>query len=390
MKNILIVNQSSELYGADKALLELIDNFPEEFTPIVVLENDGPLKEILIKKGVKIIKCPVIKLNRSLLSFYGLYRITVDIFKGFYIIRRETKSIKIDAVHSNAISVLIGAIYSFLYNKPHLWHVHEIVENPKIIANLYPRVVCLFSDKIVFNSKASYNHFLKIYPKIEKKSEVIYNGQSRNLPISSCKIKKEIKESIFKIDSNKLVIGLVGRISRWKGQYLLLEAFNKLIKKHHSIHLVFVGSTPPDQDHFLIKLNDLIAEYKLQENVTIVDFQENIWEIYDAIDISVVPSIEPEPFGLVATEAMLSFNPVVAANHGGLSEIVIHNETGLFFEPRNVADLEEKIEMLILNPEMSKKFGENGSKRVVSTFSTSKYVSSFKKAYYELFSLKSI
>ncbi len=179
MKNILIVNQSSELYGADKALLELIDNFPEEFTPIVVLENEGPLKEILIKKGVKIIKCPVIKLNRSLLSFYGLYRITVDTFKGFYIIRKQTKSIKIDAVHSNAISVLIGAIYSFIYNKPHLWHVHEIVENPKIIANLYPRLVCLFSDKIVFNSKASFNQFLKIYPKIEKKSEVIYNGQSR-------------------------------------------------------------------------------------------------------------------------------------------------------------------------------------------------------------------
>ena len=50
MKNILIINQSSELYGADKALLELIDNFPTEFTPIVVLENEGPLKEILLQK----------------------------------------------------------------------------------------------------------------------------------------------------------------------------------------------------------------------------------------------------------------------------------------------------------------------------------------------------
>jgi glycosyltransferase involved in cell wall biosynthesis len=384
MKNVLIINQSSELYGADKALLELIENFPPNFNPIVVLENEGPLKELLLEKGIKIIKCPVIKLNRSMLSFYGLYQILVDATKGFYIIRKETKSIKVDLVHSNAISVLIGFIYSFFYNKPHLWHVHEIVENPKIIAKLYPRIVYFFSNRIVFNSKASYNQFLKIYPKIEKKSEVIYNGQSRHFPLSDEKMIKEIKENLFKTSSEKIVIGLVGRISRWKGQYLLLEAFNKLIKKNSCIHLVFVGSTPPDQNHFLIKLNEMISEFNIGNNVTIVDFQKNIWQIYDAIDISVVPSIEPEPFGLVATEAMLSNKAVIAANHGGLCEIVIDNETGLFFEPRNVDDLAKKIEQLVLNPDLREKYGNNGNKRVKDVFSTEQYVSLFEKKYIEL------
>lgn len=389
MKNVLIINQSSELYGADKALLELIENFPPNFNPIVVLENEGPLKELLLEKGIKIIKCPVIKLNRSLLSFYGLYRILVDAAKGFYIISKETKSIKVDLVHSNAISVLIGSVYSFFYNKPHLWHVHEIVENPKIIAKLYPRIVYLFSTRIVFNSKASYNQFLKIYPKIEKKSEVIYNGQSRNFPLSDEKMIKEIKENLFKTSSEKIVIGLVGRISRWKGQYLLLEAFSKLIAKNSFIHLVFVGSTPPDQNHFLIKLNEMISEFNLGNNVTIVDFQKNIWQIYDAIDISVVPSIEPEPFGLVATEAMLSKNPVIAANHGGLCEIVVDNETGLFFEPRNCDDLAKKIELLVLNPKLRDSLGNNGYQRVIDFFSTQKYVSSIEKTYLELSSNKS-
>lgn len=384
MKNVLIINQSSELYGADKALLELVDSFPKNFNPIVVLENEGPLKEILIEKGIKIIKCPVIKLNRSLLSFYGVYRIISDSIKGFYILRKETKSLTIDVVHSNAISVLIGAIYSFFYKKPHLWHVHEIVENPKVIAKLYPRIVYHFSDKIIYNSKASYNQFLKIYPKVRTKSEVIYNGQSRDFPISDNKTITEIKETVFKTSQEKIVIGLVGRISRWKGQYLLLEAFDKLIKKYTNIHLVFVGSTPPGQDHFLVKLNNLIASFKLENNVTIVDFQKNIWQIYDALDISVVPSIEPEPFGLVATESMLSHKAVIAANHGGLCEIVIDKETGFFFEPRNVNDLVEKIELLILNPDMRNSFGENGNKRVKDVFSTERYVSTFEKKYIEL------
>ncbi|CAM4433895.1 glycosyltransferase family 4 protein [Flavobacterium terrigena] len=384
MKNVLIINQSSELYGADKALLELIDNFPKNFTPIVVLENEGPLKEILLQKGIKVIKCPVVKLNRSLLSFYGIYRVFVDSIRGFYIISKETKTITIDLVHSNAISVLIGAFYSLFYNKPHLWHVHEIVESPKTIAKLYPRIVNFFSDKIIYNSKASYNQFLKIYPKVEKKSEVIYNGQSRNFPISDKTLITVLKETVLKTQQEAIVIGLVGRISRWKGQYLLLEAFDKLIKKHSNIHLVFVGSTPPGQDHFLVKLNDLIASFKLEKNVTIVDFQKNIWQIYDAIDISVVPSIEPEPFGLVATEAMLSNKPVIAAKHGGLCEIVVDNETGLFFEPRNVDDLAKKLEILVLNPDLREKYGNNGNKRVKDVFSTEQYVSSFEKKYIEL------
>ena len=60
--------------------------------------------------------------------------------------------------------------------------------------------------------------------------------------------------------------------------------------------------------------------------------KNEIWNYYDVLDISVVPSTEPEPFGLVATESMLSMKPVVAANHGGLSEIIVNNETGFFFE----------------------------------------------------------
>lgn len=380
MKNVLIINQSSELYGADKALLELIDNFPTEFTPIVVLENEGPLKEILMQKGIKVIKCPVIKLHKSIFTFSGLFKLFIDFFKGLYILRKETKTIEIEIVHSNAISVLIGAFYCFFFKKKHLWHVHEIIEHPKMIANFYPKLVYFFSDKIVFNSHASYNQFLKIKPEISSKSQVVYNGQNRLVPISNLEERNKIKSTIFNAP-NKTIIGLVGRINKWKGQYILLDAFYNLQKKHPYSHLVFVGSPPPGQDHYLHKLEQMITTYKLSHAVTIIDFQNDIWPIYDAIDISVVPSIEPEPFGLVATEAMLSYNPVVATNHGGLSEIVVDNKTGFLVEPRNQKDLESKIEILLENPSLAKKMGHLGNERVKKCFSTSLYVGAFDRIY---------
>lgn len=380
MKNVLIINQSSELYGADKALLELIDNFPTDFNPIVVLENEGPLKDILLKKGIKVIKCPVMKLHKSIFTFSGLFALFIDFFKGLYILRKETKSITIDVVHSNAISVLIGAFYSFFFNKKHLWHVHEIIEHPKAIANFYPKLVSFFSDKIVFNSQASYNQFLKIKPGISFKSEVVYNGQNRLQPTSTLEEIEDIKKIAFKAQ-NKTIIGLVGRINKWKGQDILLDAFKNLHERHPNAHLVFVGSTPPGQDFYLTRLEQRIEAYKLEASVTVIDFQTDIWSIYDAIDISVVPSIEPEPFGLVATEAMLSFNPVIASNHGGLSEIVVDNETGLLIEPRNQKDLESKIEILLNQPQLAKNMGMAGNKRVKEFFSTSRYVNAFGRIY---------
>lgn len=362
-------------------MLELLENFPTGFVPVVVLEHEGPLKEILLQRGIRVIKCPVIKLNRAALSVGGVFRLVKDFFKGLYILRKETRNTKIDLVHSNAISVMVGAFYSFFFRKRHLWHVHEIVESPAVIANLYPKVISVFAHRIIFNSEASYRQFLKIKPSIASKSEIVYNGQSRNFPFSAPESILDTKTQLFKAPQNATVIGLVGRISRWKGQSLLLEAFHGLTREHANIHLVFVGSTPPGQDHFLHNLRKEIVDFQLDDNVTIVDFQENIWPVYDAIDISAVPSTEPEPFGLVATEAMLSQNPVVASNHGGLTEIVVDGVTGFLVAPKNAKALSEKIETLLLQPNLARQMGLAGFERVKSHFSTASYVEGIARNY---------
>jgi glycosyltransferase involved in cell wall biosynthesis len=81
---------------------------------------------------------------------------------------------------------------------------------------------------------------------------------------------------------------------------------------------------------------------------------------------------------------MLSKKPVVAANHGGLKEIVVHNETGLLFEANNPIDLINQLEKLIINKELRINFGINGFNRVKKIFSTTNYINSFEKEYKNL------
>ena len=130
-KNVLIINQSAELYGADKAILELIENFPEGYTPIVVLHEDGPLKDLLENLSVQVIKSSVIKVKRGILKPSFFLQLPFEILKSFFTIKKELRGKKIALVHSNATSVFIGAFYAFFFRIPHVWHVHEIIEKPE-------------------------------------------------------------------------------------------------------------------------------------------------------------------------------------------------------------------------------------------------------------------
>ena len=77
---------------------------------------------------------------------------------------------------------------------------------------------------------------------------------------------------------------------------------------------------------------------------------------------------------MVAIEAMMAKKPVVAANHGGLTEIVVNNETGFLVEPNNKMALKEALEKLIDNSELRATFGEKGFQRATKNFSIENYV----------------
>lgn len=382
MKNVLIVNQSAELYGADKALLQLIECYPPGYNPIVVLHHDGPLTIRLQQLGIKVINASVIKVKRGVLTPLFFLKLPFEIFKSIRSINAQLDGIKIDIVHSNAISVFIGAFYALFCRKKHLWHVHEIIEHPAAIAKAYPKIVAALADFIVFNSNASFNQFAKYKKGLERKSVIVHNGQTRSQPIASASEISAIRKDLFGVQNHATtIIGLVGRISRLKGQKLLLKAFRALRQQYQNIHLVYVGSAPDGQEHFLHNLTGKIREYDLEQHVSIVDFQENIWPVYDALDIVVVPSTEPESFGLVATEGMLSKKPVVGSNHGGLSEIIVDDLTGFLFENKNHSDLRSKLEILIGDKQKAARYGLNGYDRVRSEFSETRYVEGIKACY---------
>lgn len=385
MKSILFIHQSADLYGSDKTLLLLLKHLDKsKFHPIVMIPLDGPLKAELEKENIKVIIAPVLKLYRKMFTPANLLKFFREIKSGVVILDELNKEYQFDLIYSNTLAALLGFIYARKRKVKHLWHVHEIIESPKVFTRLF----CKFlqnkaNTKIVYNS-ISTQSFWNVTSQIANKSMVIWNGMELPENTASANEIAIIRKTFFKAEPEEIVIALVGRISRWKGQQLLLHVFNDLQKQHQHIKLVFIGSPPPNQDGFLENLNHDIQKYKIADKVLVVPFQEEIFKFWQSIDIAVVPSTEPEPFGLVAVEAMLAKKPVIGANHGGITEIIIHNETGLLFAPNSEVALYKAIEQLLQNPEQRTSMGQKGFQRATETFSIESYVQNFENLFLTL------
>lgn len=382
---ILFVHSSNELYGSDKVLLELVCGLDRKhFEPIVILPSDiqyeGKLGEALKKAGITYYEIKMGVLRRHYFSILGLIRYFFFLVNGIIKINVLVRRHHICLIHSNTIAVWGGAIVARIHGISHIWHVHEIMERPKWLGRLLYSLICANSTQVIAISKAVANHICKHGQPTN--IQVIYNGI--DCDVFSPYINGQQFKKQWHVSENTVIFGLVGRISHWKGQELFLDAAAKTIEVYSSIHFVLIGDPIPGEEWRLIKLQTQINNLCLTEKVTLMPFHEAVPKIMRALDVLVLPSTLPEPFGLVLLEAMACERCVIATSHGGPLEIVVHNKTGLLIPPNNSSALSAAMVSLATDSNLRYLMGRGGRQRVLKLFSLNIFRSKFAQLYSNL------
>lgn len=137
------------------------------------------------------------------------------------------------------------------------------------------------------------------------------------------------------------VVMLPGRLTRWKGQTVLIDAIAQRGKK--DLRCLLVGS---DQGRgaYRRELEQRIAGHGLETVVHIIDQCNDMPAAYKLADLVVSASTDPEAFGRVSVEAQAMGKPIVATDHGGSRETVLDGETGWLIQPGNVRQLAQAID----------------------------------------------
>jgi glycosyltransferase involved in cell wall biosynthesis len=171
-----------------------------------------------------------------------------------------------------------------------------------------------------------------------------------NLPSS-----KEAREKL-NLSQDKILIGLIGRLDPFKGQMLVLDAYESLPEEIKSkLEIVFLGDKmSPDIDDFYNRLTTRVKEPGFSKNVTILPFRDDVALFYAAMDATIMAS-KAETFGMVTIESMASGTPVIGSNAGGTTELIGNNERGILFETMNVDSLKSAFIRFIENNRVEKK-----------------------------------
>jgi colanic acid/amylovoran biosynthesis glycosyltransferase len=167
------------------------------------------------------------------------------------------------------------------------------------------------------------------------------------------------------------LIVAVGRLISKKGFADLLDVCRLFVEQGKSFRCEIIGEGPLEEE-----LREQITQFHLQNSVELVGArpQHEIREHLAAASVFVLPSVVDPDGGMdnlptVIMEAMAAGLPVVSTMIGGISEMVVHNETGILVPPGNVSALARAIERLFEDIGLARRFGERGFQRARELFS---------------------
>ncbi|MEM9468543.1 MAG: glycosyltransferase family 4 protein [Pseudomonadota bacterium] len=191
----------------------------------------------------------------------------------------------------------------------------------------------------------------------------------------------KISES-WRLPEGANIILLPGRLTRWKGHHILIEAMEKISRQ--DVFCVLLGSDQ-GRSEYRAELEQTITEKNLGGRVRIVDHCNDMPAAYMVSTIVVSASTDPEGFGRIPIEAQAMGRPVIGTDHGGAQETIIHNETGWLVPPGNANALAEAIEeALRLNDQQRQILGGRAMTHIAHNFTKEKMVDETLNVYAEL------
>ncbi len=186
----------------------------------------------------------------------------------------------------------------------------------------------------------------------------------------------------FSLPSTGPLIGIVGRLQRWKGMHTLVAALPAVRARHPDAHMVIVGGAHDTEPGYGDELKALARRLGVEGAVTFAGYQADVPHWMQAMDI-VVHASDREPFGIVVVEAMALAKPVIAGAAGGPAEVITDGQDGLLAPFDDVPALAKAVTRFLDDPEFAERCGAAAHTRA-QDFSAQHYAARLVDAVREL------
>ena len=350
--------------GAETGCYDLAHFLAEQKCKSFLITSGGELLKFVRKDKIKIIRLPVHSKNPIIMIVNSIVIFFIILFYN------------IDIVHARSRAPAWSCLWACFFSRKKFVTTFHGTYNFSNKLKLFYNSVMTRSKLIIAGSNFIFNHINENYQKYlnpkKKKLMVIFRGinleyfNSRN--VSEKKV--NILTKNWNINKNDFIILLPGRLTRWKGQEMFIQALNLLIEKYDkkNFHAFILGSNQ-GRSVYSKKLLFLVERYRLGKKITFIQNCKEMPTAYQLADVVISASIEPEAFGRVAVEAQAMNKPIIASNIGGSKETVINGKSGLLFNSKDTEELASNINKFMgMGKESLSLMGEHGRKNVEKKF----------------------
>lgn len=355
MKKLFLFHVTAQMSGVEFSSLYLAQHLDRtHWVPLVICPTDGDLPQRCRESEVPVAFVPTPRFHSTSKVILGrAIPNPVAILTNLGLLVRGVRPLARFMRDQNPALVLtkgmlahfLGGLAARMARVPCVWHIQDRVSYRA--GPLYAWTLALtgrtLAREIIVDAESIARQLIPIVPRA--RVHVIWNGvdvRTFSPQTDGGSVRRE-----WKLEPGDLAIGIAGRLTRWKGQHLLIEAFSRLAPKFPNAYVVLVGAALFDTDAYARGLQARVAELGLNDRVIFAGFRWDMPQVFAALDAVAHPSLEKDSSPLAVVSAMAAGKAVICARVDGTAQLFDDGVDGLLFPPGDADALAEKLECVL-------------------------------------------
>ena len=389
---VVFIESAALMGGVEFSTLYLAQNLDRSrWLPMVVCPEEGDLPEACRRAGVlvRILRRPA--LYSTGIRLGNAWQVPNPlawcwdagaVFLAGWRLARLLAHMRPDLVVTKGMfSHFYGGLAAQRLGIPCIWHVQDFVSERfwGVYRQVFGQVARRLPDHIIVDGEP----IARQMPRgVQERVSLIYNGVDTRVfrpGLDGIGVRRELG-----IPSNALVIGHVARMTPWKGQHQLLEAFAKFAAEVPHACLLFVGAPVFDNKTYEERLRNRTLDLGLRGRVIFSGYRHDLPHVLAAMDLFAFTSMKKDTSPLALLSAMAAGLPIVAYDIDGVREVVRDGQEGLLVPVGHKGLLAEALTRIYDDNELRHELAKAARRRVEAAFNLEGHVSRMEEVFLKM------
>jgi glycosyltransferase involved in cell wall biosynthesis len=366
MNEIAFIEPTSQMSGVEFSTLYLAQHLDRSrWHSLVVCPEEGPLTSHCRESGIEVAIIPGVHFFSTSVrfgtrTFPNPIAMAFDVLAVWLVARRLARFLKTRrpavVVTKGLLAHFYGGLAARWSSIPCIWHVQDRVSERwgpfnawvmRAASSVLARQVIVDADSIATQLGRNVSG---------GRISVIWNGVDLD-EFSPLKRGPQLRHE-WGANQEDVLIGNISRLTPWKGQSTLVNAYARIADRFPRSRLVLIGSALFESDEYAQALKRQAKDCGLNGQIVFAGFRADLPQALGALDIVAHTALEKESSPLAVVSAMAAGKPIVCTRVDGTAELFDENEDGLLVAPGNVDELAQKLCQLLCDSNLRQRLGQ--------------------------------